>query len=146
MVQTWFVRHKKQVIAVSAALVVLIVIAQITYSNTKLLPFTKIDNVAVGGWQKEDAVKELDKRYLALPVNIYFGDADAAYRSPKPTDLKLRIQNQQRVESMNYPWYLRLVPSSILWAHTVVKPSESIQYAYNKDATKNYRKTCLFFK
>lgn len=138
MVQMWFVRHKKQVLIASGGLVVLTIIAQIIYSDSRLLPFTQIDAVAVGGLQKEDVIKDLDKRYSSVPVNVYFGTAETAYRSPKPTDLKLQVRNQQRIEAMSYPWYLRLVPSSILWAHVFVKPSKDIQYTYNANATKEY--------
>jgi beta-lactamase class A len=138
MVQTWFTRHKKQVLYAAAGLVVLTIIAQFAYPSSRLLPFTQIDGVAFSGKQKEDVIKGLDKQYSVLPINVYFGNAENAYRSPKPIDLKLQINNKQRVESMNYPWYLRIVPSSILWAHAFVKPSQEPQYVYNAAAIKEY--------
>jgi len=117
---------------------VLLIIGQIAYPDSHLLPFTRIDNLVVGHWQKKDAAWELDKRYAATNMGVYFGDAEVAYRSPKPVDLKLQIRNQERIDVMNYPWYLRILPSSILWAHLVVKPLPQPEYTYNASAIKSY--------
>jgi len=117
--------------------VVLLILGQLLYPSSWLLPFTTVDNVAMSGWQKKDAAWELDQRYQKAKASVYFGKADKAYRSPSTADMKLQIKNEQRVSNMQYPWYLRLVPSSILWAHSTIKPAEP-QHIYNTAAIKDY--------
>lgn len=138
MVGVWTQRHKKQLLFALGGLLILVTISQLVYPGSRLLPFTSLDNVALGGWQKKDATIELDKRYMTTKIDVYFGEAEVAYRSPKPADIKLQVHNQARIDQMNYPWYLRLLPGSILWAHSVIKPAQEPQYGYNAAAIKSY--------
>jgi beta-lactamase class A len=138
MIQTWVISHKKQLLVGLGAFLVLLVIGQLAYPGSHLLPFTRIDNVAVGGWQKKDVVTELDKRYAVAHMDVYFGEAETAYRSPKPADIKLQVNNQNRIEAISYPWYLRLLPGSLLWANLITKPSQDPQYTYSASAIKSY--------
>ncbi|MDN5275145.1 MAG: hypothetical protein JWP06_1046 [Candidatus Saccharibacteria bacterium] len=138
IIQTWLVLHKKQLLISLGVFLVLVIIGQIAYPGSRLLPFAQVDNIAVGGWQKKDVATELDKRYAATPVDIYFGETETAYRSPKPVDIKLQVNNQNRIEAISYPWYLRLLPGSLLWANLITKPSQDPQYTYNASAVKNY--------
>src|SRR5690348_6633284 len=121
VVGTWVLRHKKQLFFVVGGILAVIVVGQLLYPASRLLPFTQVDTVAVGGWQKKDVIRELDRRYAATETKVYFGKAETAYRAPKPGDMKLGISNEQRIEAINYPWYLRVTPGSILWAHLVTK-------------------------
>jgi beta-lactamase class A len=137
VVHIWTLRHKKQLMIGAGVFVALVLLLQIFYPSSWLLPFTKIDGIAMSGWQKKDARWELDQRYSKEKIAVYFGKADHAYRSPVPADIKLQIKNDQRVTNMQYPWYLRLVPSSILWAHATIKPAEP-EYVHNAAAIKDY--------
>lgn len=138
MVRSWVVLHKKHLVFGAAGLLLLIVIIQIAYPGSRLLPFTKVDAISVGGWDKKDAIRELDTRYATTPTDVYFGTAEAAYRTLKPADIKLQIHNESRIDAMVYPWYLRIVPTSLLWAHAVVQPTAEPEYTYNSSAIKSY--------
>jgi beta-lactamase class A len=131
-------QHKKRLLQGVGGIIVLIILGQLLYPGARLLPFTQIDMVSVGGWQKADASRELDHRYSEAKMGVYFGKAAEAYRSPKPADIKLEIRNQQRIDALQYPWYLRLLPGSIVWAHLVVKPAADPQYIYAAEGVKTY--------
>lgn len=107
---------KKIIISVSVLLVVLLVAMQFVYSADKLLPFAKIEGVSVGGVEKQEAVKKLNDAYKQVAVPIYFsGDRNKAKVSPHFTDLGVTVSNEARVNEYRYPWYMRLVPSSLFW-------------------------------
>lgn len=74
----------------------------------------------MSGWQKNDVIKLLDDKYQEKQIPIYFGLAKKAYRSPKPIEIGLTVSNETRINDLDYPWYLRIIPTSILWAHFVI--------------------------
>lgn len=115
----------------------LTVLIQLLYPSDRLLPNVSIDGLAVGGWQKADATWEIDHRYLKKNVAIYFGGNKMAYRTPVTGEIGLTVSNGERIEHMNYPWWLRLVPSSILWAHTMNKDAAP-DYQSNEQALTQY--------
>lgn len=90
---------------------------QFLYSTDKLLPFTSVDGVVFSGWNKADAALRLDNLYKYKKIGIYFSDAKLAYKSPSAADIGLVTTNKARIQAMDYPWYLRIVPLSILWAN-----------------------------
>ena len=96
-------------------LLALVVVAQLLYPGDRLLPFTKIDGLAVGGWHKKDAAWELDRQLNAAVIPVFLNDETSAYTSLHPEQIGLAVQSQSAVEAMSYPWYMRLVPSSLLW-------------------------------
>ena len=121
----WLQGHWKRIgLYGGGGTLILVVLVQLLYPQDRLLPNASIDGVAVGGWQKADAAWEIDHRYLRKPIDIYFGDNKIAYRSPVTGEIGLIVDNKERIEQMSYVWWLRLVPSSILWAHTAVADSE----------------------
>jgi len=113
---------------------------QIIYPSGKLLPFSSVEGVNVSGWSKLDAVSLLDERAALAPVNIYFGDAARAYRSPLPPEIGIKISNQERIDNVDYPWYLRLLPGSILWGHLVVGAADSPNYGRDSALLDSYVK------
>lgn len=102
----------------------LIILVQLLYPGNRLLPFTKLDNVAVSGWKKQDAARELNKQSKAQPIAIYFGAIPDPYQSPKPEAIGLSIDYSKQVDALNYPWYMRLIPTSLLWAQATQRPNE----------------------
>jgi len=134
------VRHdwrRLSVVAVGGMLGV-IIIAQFLYPSHQLLPFTVIDGMSVGGWQKADATKELDSAYVNKTVPIYFGIAKKPYRSPRLADIGLKVSNNARVQAITYPWYLRLVPTSILWAHNITQRTGEPTYTRSSTTLMSY--------
>lgn len=106
----------------------LIVIGQFLYPADRMAPFTVLDGVVISGWQKNDVIKMLDDKYKASQIPIYFGSAKTAYRSPAPAEIGLNITNTTRIKGLDYPWYLRIIPTSILWAHFIINPNSKPTY------------------
>lgn len=109
----------------------LTIIGQFLYPSDRMLPFATLDNLRVSGWQKNDAIKLLDDKYQEKQIPIYFGTIKKAYRSPKPIEIGLTISNKTRINDLGYPWYLRIIPTSILWAHFVINPDSKPAYRRN---------------
>ena len=120
---TWIsqsiVKHRRVLLISLGALLALIVVAQFVYPTSRLLPFARVDGVAMSGWEKQDAVRELDARYEQVTIPLYFGDNTQPYGLLQPREIGLEISNQERVDAMDYPWYMRLIPGSIAWYGTV---------------------------
>lgn len=123
-VRQWLAAHKKQlVVGVPAGLLVLIVLVQLFYPGNRLLPLQKIDESSYGLNEKSEAVKALDATYKRTSLQLYFGDAAKPQFTPKLGEFGLTASNSKRIDELKYPWYMRLVPTSILWAHLIYPPT-----------------------
>lgn len=118
-------------------LLVLVVVIQLVYPKDSLPLFTTIDGVHVGGFSKSAAAHLLDGKYEKLPINLYFGDNKTTYRQPKPDEIGLTIDSRPQVEAKAYPLWLKLVPTSLWWAHVVVG-SAAPHYARDDSKAKSY--------
>jgi beta-lactamase class A len=92
-----------------------------------------IDGRDVGGQDSAKTVMQLDAAYRKLPVNLYFGTSSKPYRQPQMGDIGLSVSTKQQVESLVYPFWLRLVPTSLWWAHSVLQAKAPV-YTHS-DAT-----------
>lgn len=127
--RSWLALHwKRLLIFGGGGLLAVLLLVQIFYPSGKLLPFTTIENISVSGWAKKDAIWQLDHEYANSKVDVYFGLAKTAYRSPQPKEIGVTVSNDQRVSDISYPWYLRIIPSSLLWGHLVINTDESPSY------------------
>jgi len=130
--KSWLVLHWKRVLFFGGGgILVLMTLVQIFYPAGKLLPFASIEGVKLSGWSKTDAIAALDSRYDQATIGIYFGASTDAYRTPKSGDIGVDVSNAQRVNQLNYPWYLRLAPGSLLWGHFAVRASDTPTYSRN---------------
>lgn len=117
----------KKIILSAVAVVLLATITfQYVYATDTLLPFAKIDGVAVGGKSKAEAINILNRAYADVKVPIYFSSDTKLKVASSYADLGVKVDNKQRVEEVDYPWYVRLVPSSVLW-YGFVDQSQSPQ-------------------
>lgn len=131
---TWLRSHWRQgLLFGGGGLVVLLILVQVAYPGGRMLPFGNIDGQAFHGWTKSDVTAQLDSYYANQKVDIYFGTAKNAYRSPIPGQIGLTVSNKERVEALGYPWYLRLVPSSLFWAQSLRSADDP---AYQRDEAK----------
>ena len=119
-------------------LLAVIILGQLLYPNDRLVFFTTIDGVNLSGWSKTDAIQRLDIKYADKNIPIFFGKAKKAYRSPKTTEIGLTISNETRVKNIAYPWYLRIVPTSILWAHFIKQRTSQPSYSSDGDKLSTY--------
>lgn len=99
-----------------ASTLVLLILGQLLYPADRMPLFSRIDGVDVSWLTKSDAAKRLNNAYAKYPIAIYMtGDAKPV-TSPKLSELDAITNSTARVAQLDYPWYLRLVPSSLLWA------------------------------
>lgn len=134
----WLKQHWKLLVVIFVSVGVLgEVIFQIVYPSSRLIPGTTVDGLDLGGKKYAEATKVLDDAYGGLKLNIYFGESNAAYQSPKMNEVGIGVDNAARLEKITYPFYLRVIPTSIFWASALTKPGD-IAYTYDKTKIANY--------
>lgn len=111
----------------------IMLIVQLVYPWGNMPLYQTIDNVNVSGWSAADTTKLLDEKYRKLQVGLYFGSSPKAYRQPVTGDLGITIDTKSQVQSAQYSWWLRLIPTSLWWAHAVTKPANP---TYSHDIAK----------
>jgi len=119
-------------------LLAVVIVGQLLYPNDRLAFFTTIDGVNLSGWSKADAIKRLDGEYANKNIPIYFGEVQKAYRTPKTVEIGSTISNETRIKNINYPWYLRIVPTSILWVHFINQRTSEPKYSSDDDKLSAY--------
>jgi len=102
-----------------ALLYFLLIVAQFLYPTDRMLPFANVDGVNVGFWQKDDAINFLDDKYAKQKINVYIGSNKQPSISVLPSELGRTDSNKSRIKNHSYPWYVRLVPFSILWHEAI---------------------------
>lgn len=107
---------KKLLGGTAAALLGVMILVQLFYPANTLLPYTKVDGMSVAGKTKQQAIAMLNKAYADHTIAIYMGSGKKPVTSPKLSDVDGKVDNTQRINDMNYPWYMRLVPSSLFWS------------------------------
>ncbi|MGB4762257.1 MAG: serine hydrolase [Candidatus Saccharimonas sp.] len=108
--------RKQFVLWVSVGLFALLMIVQVLYPPDRLLMFSSIDGIALS-WQKKDAAAEqLNAAYAGHAVDIYMTGDKKPVTTPKLSELDVTIDNAVRVDQLDYPWYLRIIPTSFFWA------------------------------
>lgn len=113
------------------------VTVQLAFPWNNLPLYTTIDGISVGGMAKRQAVTLLNKKYQQLNIGLYFSDNTATYRQPHPSDLGFTVNSRPEVDSASYSLWLRLVPTSLWWAHHVISPT-SPDYVRNIAKTEAY--------
>jgi beta-lactamase class A len=115
----------------------IIVVLQMLLPWNNLTLYATIDGESVGGQSMTDVEKKLNDKYKKLPIALYFGNSPKAYRQPFPEDLGLTVNSKPQVEAKAYSWWLRLIPTSALWAHWVV-PTTTPAYQRSNDKVASY--------
>lgn len=116
----WCRRHwRKLLLYGGGGLSLFLILVQLLYPSGRMPLFMTVDGISVSAWQKNDVKWELDERYKQQQVDLYFGDTTDPYRQPKIGEIGLTVANGQRIESTSYTFWLRLVPTSLFWAHAV---------------------------
>ncbi len=107
--------NRTVLIRIGGALVLLILLVQFVYPSDKLPLFSTVDGVNLSGWKKSDAVKHLESLSDKQATTIELGSINKQFDSPKPANFGLTVSHESRISSTGYPWYIRIVPTSILW-------------------------------
>lgn len=134
----WLRFHRKRLLFYAGVGAVLIVIAQFAYPSSRLLPFASVDGLGFGGWTKTDVINALDGRYQQAPIGLYFGSSETAYRTPHADDIGILVDNSERINSINYPWYMRLIPGSIAWSQWIFRPNSLPNYTRDESTLDGY--------
>jgi len=92
------------------------ILVQLFYPANTLLPYTKVDGISVAGKTKQQAITMLNKAYANHTIAIYMGSGREPVTSPKLSDVDGEVDNTTRINNMDYPWYMRLVPTSLFWS------------------------------
>jgi beta-lactamase class A len=132
-VSSWVQSHKKAVLITVAFIMGATIFGQLLYPSQRLLPFASVNNKAVGHWTKNDAANYLNYEYSRQNIDLYFGNNSAPRNSVKPSDIGITTSVSDQVNSLGYPWYLRLIPGSLLWAHAATR---SVEPTYSYDESK----------
>lgn len=109
----------------------LLTIAQLAYPWQNLPLYATIDGVAVGNQPADRVTKKLDDTYSKKRISLYFGTSTKPYRQPLPSEIGLTISSRPQVEAKAYNIWLRLVPSSLFWAH-IVAGSPGPEYVHDQ--------------
>ena len=133
-----FHKRNEKILVVTLAITLIIILLQFLYPTDKLLPFSSINGLNFSGWSKADTVQALNNDYEQNnTMALYFGQSEQPYLTPKPSEFGVTIENNERLSSIVYPWYMRLIPTSILWASAFVDTGEPI-YRVDKIVMKQY--------
>lgn len=134
----WFKTHWKILALILVGLLILgQIIFQIVYPSSRVVSGMHVDGLDIGGKTFEEASKYLDDAYGGLELAIYFGDNNAAFQKPKMKDVGIGVNNADRLKPISYPFYLRVIPGSIWWAHNMTSLGD-IEYTYDKNKIINY--------
>jgi hypothetical protein len=128
------------VLRTAVGLMALLLAVQLFYPGDKLLPFARVEGVAVSGWKKTDAAELLNKRSAEQRINVALGKATDSYDTPKPTDIGLKVTHDSQVKAASYPWYMRLIPTSIVW-FGLVQTERPPTYVFDDAAARDYLTT-----
>jgi len=132
--KSWAARHPRRfLVYVVGGILSLMILVQLFYPGGTLTPFTSIEGVKLGGSSKEAAIKLLDEKFNSSKVAVYFNSSDSAFFKATPGELGISSSNKERVEGINYPWFLRLVPSSLFWAHALTEKVDDLEYQRDQD-------------
>ena len=102
------------------AVIGVLLLVQIFYPGNRLLPLTTIDGQRLGWQSKTEATKKLNAAYDTHKFEIYINQSKKPLLTPSLQDAHLKVDNGERVKAISYPWYLRIIPTSLLWGQTRV--------------------------
>ena len=122
---------KKLLGGVAVAVLGAMILVQLFYPANTLLPYTKVDGMSVAGKTKQQAIDMLNKAYANHTIAIYMGSGTKPVTSPKLSDVDGKVDNAARINDMNYPWYMRLVPSSLFWSGRKVANTPTPKFGAN---------------
>lgn len=133
-------QHWRRVGMISfGSVLAILVVIQLLYPWNNLPLYQMIDNQDVGNKDATATVANLNSQYQKLPLQLYFGNSPKIYRQPTLKEVGITVTTERQVKSAVYPWWLRLVPTSLWWAHSVIEP-EVPTYTYDKAKIADYIK------
>lgn len=111
----WVNRNRRTLKKVAIGAVGLLIMVQLFYPGDRMPWFASVDSERVGGQKKSDVIKKLDALASDAKLTVAFGTINKKFDQPSLGDVGIGISNQKRIEQATYPWYLRVIPTSLLW-------------------------------
>ncbi len=136
-IRRWADHNRTPLIRIGGGLLALLLIIQLFYPGDKMPLFAQVDGVDVSGWNKKDVIKQLDLLSAKQPVTVALGTGNDQLDNPKPAEIGLSVSHQTRIDSADYPWYFRIVPTSLLWFGPL-QAETTPKYTVDKMKTKLY--------
>jgi beta-lactamase class A len=131
---------KRQVWGCVGALVGVCIVMQFLFPTNRLVPFTKVDGLAAGGWLKKDASWELTQRVANRDIDIQRGNEKKVYETVSTSQVGVTAAGGAK--EVDYPWYVRLLPTSILW-YGLLPQDPTYSYSYDDKAIASFIKIDL---
>jgi hypothetical protein len=123
-----------------------LLLIQLVYPNTNLPMGTTINGKSLSGWSKRAAIKELNRIYQNAPVEIFLAGSEDGFKTVRSADFGLSIDNTKRVNLIDYPWYVRIVPTSLFWWGAIMPVAQASQQfdddILQKFVDKNFGSPC----
>ncbi len=142
----WAKLHKKQLLYCLYGVLLVVVIIQVFYPDSRLVALAKVDGQNFNGWNKTDVANRLNELYAHDTVGIQLEPGKPAVRTASLAELGISTQNEARIAAAAYPWYLRIIPTSIFWAHVFQRlpnPTYSVDQATLANyITQHFGQTC----
>ena len=132
--KNFYVKYTLIVLGVLFGVMLLI---QICYPSSNLPLNTKIGGKNLSGWDKKAAIKELDRLYENAEIEVFLGDSEDSYKTTFPEHFGLEVDNTSRVNAISYPWYARIIPTSLFWWGADVG-EENINLNFDEDVLGEY--------
>lgn len=98
------------------AAVIILLLVQIFYSSDRMLPFAKIAGFPIGGQTKSSAIDSANQAYKEQKIEIFTEISSDPVVETTIEKAGIKIDSTEAINAVNYPWFLRLVPTSIFWA------------------------------
>src|SRR5689334_10470949 len=111
----WLSARQMIWVKIGGGLVVVLLLVQLFYPGGKLPLFARVDGVSVGGQDKAAVIKQLDTLSADQSLVIHLGSSKQQFDAPKLSQVGITVSNKARIEQASYPWYLRIIPTSLLW-------------------------------
>lgn len=129
--------YLKYALIVVAAIFGVILLVQICYPSSNLPLNTKLGGKNLSGWDKKTAIKELNRAYENAEIEIFLDSNEDNYKTVFPENIGLEVDNTNQINNVSYPWYIRLVPTSLFWWGTTIKESD-LSLNFDEDILDDY--------
>lgn len=110
------VNQKKVGLLTLAGIGGVLLLVQIFYPGGRMLPLASVDGIKVGWQTKQTTINLLNTAYNDSTVPIYLGSSKKPFAQPTLAEAGIKVDNTERINKVSYPWYLRLIPTSLFWA------------------------------
>ena len=129
---------KKLLLGLVIVIPLAIITIQFLYPFNKTTLYANVGGFFIGGMTYDEAAEYIDKEYKESKLEIFFGDASEAYRSPSLETLGVTVDSQAIVESASYPLWARFIPTSLWWGHLLIKDDARATTQLDEGSVRGY--------